>query len=116
MTVHTGLFSDYHNFRNYADPSAPGSTVRGDLTQKFLGVCRSAAVRNRLLHPRPQRRTAALLHAMLGGDMRELGPSAATYSVYTVPDGTSTHPALDRIAVQNLASRELKALVELREP
>ena len=89
--------------------------VRGDLTRKFLGVCRSTAVRSRLQDPRPRRRTAALLHAMLGGDMRELGLETWTLLRRNLPDGTSTHPALDRIAAQKLASREVKALVELRE-
>ena len=89
--------------------------VRGDLTRKFLGVCRSTAVRSRLQDPRPRRRTAALLHAMLGGDMRELGLETWTLLRRNPPDGTSTHPALDSTAAHKLASREVKALVELRE-
>ena len=80
-----------------------------------MGVCRSTAVRSRLLDPLPQRRTAALLHATLGGDMRELGLETWTLLRRNPPDGTSTHPALDSTAAHKLASREVKALVELRE-
>ena len=47
--------------------------------------------------------------------MRELGLETWTLLRRNPPDGTSTHPALDSTAAHKLASREVKALVELRE-
>ena len=60
------------------------------------------------------RRNAALLHAMLAGDMRELGLELWSLRRREVPEGVQVHPALDRIAVQKVAAAEVKALVEAR--
>ena len=88
--------------------------VRGDLSAKFLTVCRSHAVRRVLRDPQLVRRNAALLHAMLAGDMRELGLELWSLRRREVPEGVQVHPALDRIAVQKVAAAEVKALVEAR--
>ena len=82
--------------------------------RKFLAVCRSHAVRRVLRDPQLVRRNAALLHAMLAGDMRGLGLELWSLRRREVPEGVQVQPAMDRIAVQKVAAAEVKALVEAR--